>query len=142
MTTLILGYRHDFPQALVGEYYDLDTIYTSLQQQIWRIVAGLRLSWERRRYHGSFNPATMRVDLGKDGLANDEDTFPRVDNLVVFHVQADLPIRDWLYVSLGNDLTKNFSTCQLLMNASGAPTVADPCNYLRNDVWLRLGVTY
>ncbi len=132
LTSVVVGYRHDFPQALVGTFYDLDTAYAGVQQQIWRFVLGLRGAWERRAYHG---------DLGPDGLVNNEND-QRVDDVLMLHLQLDLPIRDWLYASIGDDLAKNRSTCALTPPMGGAPAILEPCSYFRNDVWLRFGVTY
>jgi hypothetical protein len=129
ITNISLGYRHDLGQSVIGTYFDLDTAYVSLAQQIWRVNGILRFGWERHEYHG---------DLSKYGLANDEAN-PRVDNLLVLHVELDLPIKDWLYIAVGDDLQRNFSGC-IFTAVGGASPIA--CDYFRNDVWLRLGFAY
>ena len=58
-------------------------------------------------------------------------------DILVMHAQLDVPIKDWLIISLGDDLSKNFSNCRLL-----GPTIGPPCSYFRNDVWLRVAVSY
>lgn len=128
MTQLNLGYRHDFGQALIGTYYDLDGAWLGLDQMIWRLTGALRLVWERRAFHGDLT-ADGVVNLGTGSSAN------RVDNIIGFHAQIDYPIRDWLSVGLGNDLAWNHSDCKLI---EGGP----PCNYLRDDVYLRLSLAY
>jgi hypothetical protein len=128
MTAITLGYRHDLAQGLIGTYYDLDTAYLSLSQLIWRVTAILRVGYERRDYHG---------DLGPDSLSNNEAN-QRVDNIVAGHLQLDIPIKDWLYISIADDLAKNFSNCMFTV-VSPTPIA---CNYFRNDVGLRLGVAY
>lgn len=126
-TILGLGYRHDFSQALIGTYYSLDTAYLNFSQQLWRLVGTLRFAWERRAFDGA---------LIADSLYSG-----RVDNLIVGHLGIDLPIKDYLVISVGDDLAKNFSNCRLQTD-SGAVLSALPCEYLRNDVWLRLAVAY
>jgi hypothetical protein len=129
VTNLSLGYRHDFSQAVIGTYFDLDAAFVSLSQLIWRVTGLVRFGWERREYHGTLLPY---------GLAND-DTNPRIDNLLVFHIELTLPIKDWLYISLGDDLQRNFSGCVFSGTTVNAPAA---CDYFRDDVWLRLGVAY
>ncbi len=125
-TILALGFRHDFSQALIGTYYMLDTAYINYNQQIWRLVGNIKFAWERRQYEGN---------LTADSLLNG-----RVDNILALHVGIDLPIKDYLIISIGDDLAKDFSNCRL---QSGAGVVnALPCDYLRNDVWLRLALAY
>lgn len=131
LTDFTIGYRHDFAQALIGTYYDLDTAYAALAQLVWRFNVQLRLAWERRGFHGNLAP---------DGLANlgsDPSAANRVDNILGFHAEIAYPIRDYLAISVGDDLTKNWSNCRFL-SAQGGP----PCDYFRNDVWLRLTLAY
>ncbi len=130
VTNLSLGYMHDFMQAFVGTYYTLDSPYVTLAQGIWRLTLLLRFSYEHRAYAG---------DLSRDGLLNGFMDNPlRTDNLLMGHAEIDLPIKDWLFIALGDDLQKNFSNC--IFTGNGPLPVA--CTYFRNDVWLRLGVAY
>src|SRR5207237_715440 len=131
-SVLDLGYRHDFAQALIGTFYDLDTVWASINQGFFagRLALVLRGAWERRGYHGL---------LAADALAGGDTSMPigRLDDILVMHAQLDVPIKDWLIISLGDDLSKNFSNCRLL-----GPTIGPPCSYFRNDVWLRVAVSY
>jgi hypothetical protein len=124
LTMLNLGYRHDFAQALIGTYYDLDTAYFGLQQQFWRFVAAARVGWERRNFNGN---------LQTDGLGDG-----RIDNLLIFHAELNFNIKDYLILTLGDDLSKNWSNCNVL----AASAITLPCNYLRDDVWLHMTFAY
>ena len=127
VTTTQIGvtYKHDFMQALVGTYYTLDVANLRFAQKIWRFNLGLSGGYEHRIYNGS---------LAADGLKDG-----RIDNLVNGHIQLDLPIKDWLMVSVGDDVQKLWSNCQFLVQGlHGSPS----CDYLRNDLWLRLNVAY
>jgi hypothetical protein len=126
LTTISLGYRHDFAQALIGTFYNLDSGTLSLSQSVWRFNIGARLIYNHRAYQG---------DLTGAGLSNG-----RVDDELLAHLQIDFFIKDWFWASLGDDLMKNWSNCQL---SSTSQTISGlPCNYLRNDTWLRLTLAY
>jgi hypothetical protein len=140
MTTLGLGYTHDFSVALVGQYYNLDRIQLTFSQLLWRIVATLRGGWEERRYEG---------DMTAEGLLNGSRDasgkllYPnRVDDLVLLHLDLNLPIRNWFVVGVGDDVEMNFSNCKSGVTSLGTAVAAIPCDYKRNDVWGRLTVTY
>lgn len=137
LTQLNAGYRHDFGQALIGTYYDLDSAWIGLDQMIWRLTGALRFVWERRAFHGRL-AADSFEDHGTGTGAN------RIDHIIGFHAQIDYPIRDWLSVGVGNDLAWNHSNCTLATptGSNPGPTIAAPCNYLRDDVYLRLSVAY
>jgi hypothetical protein len=128
-TSVSLGYRHDFAQSLIGTYYELNSAYLALSQLLWRITGTLRVGWEMRQFHGN---------VLVDGLTNDAMN-PRLDNLIFAHLELTLPIKDWLFVSVGDDLSKNFSNCSLATMAGPIPLA---CEYFRNDVWGRIGVAY
>lgn len=121
VTGLTLGYKRDFLQALIGTYLDVDSAYLSLSQLIWRVTALVRFSYDHRAFQGN--------------AANDRQPNGRVDHLIGAHVQLDLAIRDWFAISLGDDINYNKSNCDMGSNI-------EPCNYFRNDVWLRLAVAY
>jgi hypothetical protein len=120
-TAFSLGYRHDFSQALIGTYYDLDSVWLAFNQMLWKFNLGLRAAYEHRIFHG---------DLSRDGIISNG----RADDLIVAHAELSFPIKDYLFIGLGYDFSKNFSTCQL--QGGGF------CDYLRNDAWLRLSLAY
>lgn len=123
LTTAVgIGYHHDFNVSLIGSYYDLDTIWLAFTQQVWRVVGSLRGQWEERRFQGN--------------LLLDGQNIGRQDDLLTFHLDLSLPIRDWLSVTLGDDVQINISNCQ--------PNVPSPlaCDYKRNDLWLKILAQY
>ena len=131
LTNLQLGFRQDFGPALVGRYYDFSSPYLFAVQQIWRLQLGARLSYEYRKYSGRLAPDGL--SSGANGIGE------RADHILALHTQLDLPIKDYLFVGVGYDLTFNKAdNCGIRGGGGGA----EPCNYLRNDVWLRLGVAY
>jgi hypothetical protein len=132
-TSLTLGYKHDFAQALVGTYYSLDTPYLAFAMQfIQRITAQIRFGYQYRAYAGP---------LGASGFSNGIGAVAeRRDHLIEVAPQIDIAIRDWMYVSVGDTIQYNSSNCRLAGGMTGA--ALDPCSYFRNDVWLRLGVAY
>jgi hypothetical protein len=148
VTSLSLGYKHDFMNALIGTFYTIDSPYLAFTQGIWRFTLLLHFRYEHRSYVG---------DLTADGFCNGstsmtnthcDDTIPgeratRSDDLIAGHLEIDFPIKDWLIIAVGDDLQKNFSNCHF-STAPNLPPSFEPtvCDYLRNDVWLRIGVAY
>ena len=47
--TLSLAYRHDFENTLLGVYADIDNVQASWSQQIWRLLAYLRVAYQNTR---------------------------------------------------------------------------------------------
>jgi len=121
--------------GLIGSYFDYDTLYFTFSQQIWRILGNLRFAWEERRFQGDLNPDNMVNNNG----GNPDMGASRTDDLLTFHLDLNYPIRNWLVVSLGDDVQINLSNCAFRLN--GNPT-AIPCDYKRNDVWLKIAVAY
>jgi hypothetical protein len=126
-----IGYKHDFVNALLGNYFDIDTVYASWSQAIWRFTANVRLAYANQRYQG-INPAQAIVNAG--GMA----TTNRTDNYVSFDFRLDYPFKDWLGISFGYNLQFNSSDARLSLGPAG--TV--PVDYTKSEVWLRLGVLY
>ena len=131
VTALAIGYKHDFMQALIGTFYQVDSPYIALTQGIWHLTLSLRFSYEHRVFQGNLTP---------DGLLNGSANIPgRTDDFLLGHADLVFPIRDWIFIALSDDLQKNFSNCVLAAGFTEAPI---PCSYVRNDVMLRLGVAY
>ena len=126
ITTLDLGVRRGFSQPLIGANLDSNAVWLSWNQLIWRIAFMARVGYEYRQYNG-------KLDI--DGLADG-----RVDHLITFHAHLDFPIKEYLSISVSNDLQRNFSNCTFL--GGGAIATPPSCEYLRNDTMLRLNVAY
>lgn len=130
-TALNVGYRHDFGPGLVGTYYDSDGAFAGVSQMVWRLTGTARVSYDRRAFNG---------DLMADSLLNTRFNEQRVDHMVLGRLQVDLNIRDWFTASIGDDFGQNSSNCKLASESGAHLNI--PCSYVRNDVWLRLGVAY
>jgi hypothetical protein len=135
LSTGSLGYTHDFVNSLLGSYYDLDSVYISWAQLIWRFSGFLRLQYSNQRYQGI---CTM-MGMGSTCNSPSAETVPnRVDNLVTLNVRLDYPFKDWLIGTVGNDLQVNVSNGQLNLGAPG--TV--PVNYTRDVIYIKLTASY
>jgi hypothetical protein len=125
-----LGYNHDFVNSLLGAYYDLDQVYASWTQLIWRFTGFLRFAYANQRYQGI--PPTAGLPLGQT---------TRTDNYITLNARADYPFKTWLWLSLGYDLQVNRSDSKLVfdptMTAGGLPV-----DYIKHVVYLRLQFWY
>ena len=126
LSTGTLGYDHDFVNSLLGSYYDMDTVYASWTQLIWRFTAFLRVSYANERYKG-ITPLTG--DL----------TSTRTDNYVTINSRVDYPFLRWLWGSVGYDLQLNRSNAVLDLNPAAAVV---PVTFTKSVVYLRLTAWY
>jgi len=127
LSTGSLGYRHDFTNALLGEYYDLDSAFISWSQLMWRFIGSLRLEYDNIRYHG-ITDVNGLMPLGS-----------RTDNFIRFNARVDYPFKDFLIGSLGYDLTWDQTDSMLLGTTPGGLI---GLGYLKHEVWLRFSVLY
>ena len=124
---ITVGYRHDFAVSLIGSYYDLQSASLAVRPRIWRVFTNLRFSWEHRTFNGNLLPDNF--DQG------------RVDDLFIIHFDASYPIRRWLVASIGDEAQINVSNCRFLTEG-GTTNPAFSCRYRRNDLFIRLAVSY
>lgn len=136
-SAMVLGYRHDFVNSLVGSYFDLDSLSASYTQLIYRLTLYARFTWERMAFQGT------PEQLASSGVCAEGEVMPctpqldRVDNYMVADVKAELPIRDWLLPSVGYTLQTNLSNGYTRVQAAIAPVT-----FLKHEVWLRLAIRY
>jgi hypothetical protein len=132
-----LGYKHDFQNSLLGEYYDLDQVYISWAQLLWRFTATARLQYQSVRYAGVLNsgitppggpPASAATPVSRD------------DNNLMFDLRVDYPFKDWLIASVGYSLQYNNTDARLAPVTPGGALV--PLGYTKHEPWLRLAVLY
>jgi hypothetical protein len=118
-TLVTLGYRHDFQNSIISNFYYVDGVYASLQQQLLtRISLSLSGRWEHRNFQGLQGAVTSRTD----------DFFQ-------VGATADVTIRGGLYAGIGYSLLAN-SSDQVSLVGSASP------EYLKHQVFGRLGFTY
>lgn len=125
LSTGTLGYDHDFVNSLLGSYYDVDQVYASWTQLIWRFTGFLRLSYANERFHG-IAPLT--------GVP----TANRTDNYVTINTRVDYPLQRWLWASVGYDLQLNRSNTVLDFSQQNIV----PVSYTKSVVYLRLTAWY
>jgi hypothetical protein len=114
LSAFVLGYRHEFRNSAVGNFYDLDAVYLSLVQQLGlRLSAVLGARYELRRFQGL--------------------TAGRTDNNLSGSARLDYYLQDWLFLGAGYSLT---------LNRADTPEPDQLVNYVKHQVFLRLGVMY
>jgi hypothetical protein len=125
LTTVALGYRHDFQNAILGDFYYRDAVYLNLGQAIaGRVAMGLSARYESRSFQGV--PVTSGT-----GRTSRHDNFWQVG------ANLDYRMRAWTYVGVSYALMSNNSGYEPL-------AASDPgrVNYLKQQVFARLGVAY
>jgi len=115
LSRAVLGFRHDFINAVISNFAYEDTVYASYVQQI---AGRFALDLSGRYAHLSYQGETG--DMTQQG---------RVDNYFQLGATLDYFLRNWAYLGVGYSL---------LDNRSNIP--AD--EYLKQQVFARLGVTY
>lgn len=131
LSTGTLGYDHDFQNSLLGAYYDMDRVYLSWTQLIWRFTAFVNFTYANDRYKG--------INIAEQSTT----ATSRTDNYFTLNLRADYPLQRWLFVSAGYDLQADVTNGKLTETdpATMLPGVV-PVNYLRNVVYLRLTLRY
>ncbi len=128
LTTLVtLGYRHDFQNSLISNFYYMDGVYLTLQQQLLgRVSIGMSGRWERRNFRGN-------IAIVQNAMTPNLD---RTDNFYQAGATVDVALKGGFYVGVGYSLLVNDSDFN-----PGATGVASP-DYLKHQVFGRLGITY
>jgi hypothetical protein len=122
MARLVLGFRHDFQNSVIGNFYYADGGYISFQYQSpTRLVAQLWGSYDYRRYRG------LPTAMGGDGSRN--------DNFIQAGATLDYHLKSWAFVGVAYSLAYNQSDAPAVDFVSGA-------NYVKHQVFARVGVTY
>jgi len=125
-TTAVLGYRHDFQNAILADFYDLDAVYLNLSQAIaGRVGFGLSARYESRGFHG--------VQLMPNMF---DSTVSRHDNYWQAGVNLDYHLQAWSYIGVSYTLMKNDSD-QFQTGTNVAPPI-----YTKQLFFARLGVVY
>jgi len=129
-TGFVLGYRHDFENSLIGNFYYADSIYASLHQLLaQRVIVAMGAKMDWRTYQG------LGVGVETGGAS-------RSDRVVQAGGSVDYYVQTSFYVGAGASYSYNRTT-----SASSAPdpqsaAAAAPLDYDKYQVMARLGVTY
>ncbi len=132
LSTGTLGYEHDFQNSLLGSYYDLDQVFISWTQMIWRFSAFVRASYSNQRFQG-INVTMMTPPPSAETNPN------RTDNVFMLNLRLDYPFKDWLFASVGYDLQLNRSNGALDLGPMAGVVRVD---YTKHVVYIGLSVKY
>jgi hypothetical protein len=117
LSRVVLGFRHDFTNAVIAAFSYNESVYASYVQQIAnRLALDLSGRYVHRNYGGAF------VDPGQMATGRTDDFFQG-------GVTLDYFMRNWAYVGVAYSV---------LSNSSNIPTV----EYLKQQMFVRVGVTY
>ena len=115
LSRAVVGFRHDFLNAVISSFEYEETAYASYVQQIaGRLGLDLSARYAYLSYQGNF------VDMAQAG---------RTDNFFQVGVTLDYFLRNWAYLGIGYSL---------LDTSSNLATD----DYLKQQVFARLGITY
>jgi hypothetical protein len=129
LTGLTLGYRRDFQNAILGDFYYVDAVYLNLSQSIaGRLGFGFSARYESRSFQ---NIPVAISPMHPSGLAN------RHDNYWQLGANLDYRIRDWTYAGVAYTLMSNGSDY-----VPGDPQDPGRVDYVKQLVFARLGVAY
>jgi hypothetical protein len=124
LSRVVAGYRHDFENTVIATFSYNETVYVSYVQQIAsRLALDLSGRYVYRNYQG-FRPT------GAMGPVES-----RTDNFFQAGATLDYFVRNWIYAGVGYAIMANDST------VAAAPNVPQ-VDYLKQQVFVRLGVTY
>ena len=121
---IALGYRRDFQNAILGDFYYLDSVYLNIGQAIaGRLGFGLSARYDSRSF--------QNIPLADGSRINRHDNYWQVGANLDYHV------RQWAYAGLAYTLMSNSSDYEPRAGE-------DPgrVNYVKQLVFARLGVTY
>jgi hypothetical protein len=124
LNTLGLGYRHDYQNSTLGNFYYMDGVFLWFQQQIaGRVAAAVSGRFEHRQF--------QIEDLTTGG------TYIRTDNFVQAGAAIDYHAKGWFYIGVGYSMILNQSDAvsSAMLSVAGA-------NYVKHQIFGRLGVTY
>lgn len=123
-STLIAGYRHEFRNSVIGDYYDVDSPYIAAGHIFAsRLMTAVFTKYEYRRYAG------VRDEVSGVPVA-------RTDHTVQMGVQADYFIQNFFFAGVGYQLRVNGS------NTDAATSSMVGLDYLKQQILLRVGVVY
>jgi hypothetical protein len=121
LNRLTLGYHQDFQNAVIANFYYQYSLYASYVQQIaGRVSADLSVRYSHLDYQG---------------LLFDNSGAERTDNTISAGATIDYFFRSWVYAGVGYSLTADFSDYRL-------PNSNLPVDYVKHQVFARLGITY
>jgi hypothetical protein len=121
LSRIVAGFRHSFENSFISNFYYSETVYASYVQQIGgRFALDLSGRYVFKDYQG-----LQTVDPG---------TVARTDNFFQLGATIDYFVRNWMYAGVGYALLAN--------DGDVTSTTAMDVNYVKQQVFVRLGITY
>jgi hypothetical protein len=128
LSRIVAGVRNDFQNSIISAFYYAQTVYLSYVQQIaGRLALDLSGRYVHRTYEGLL-PST-----GASG---------RVDDFFQAGATLDYFVRNWMYAGVGYALLLNDATITPITDGTVVPAAPDSANYVKQQVFVRLGLTY
>lgn len=132
-TGFLLGYRHDFENGIVGNFYYSDAVYLSLKQSVQnRLIITLGARGDQRNYQG----LSTGVSVG---------TGARTDLNLQAGGTVDYYLQTWVYAGVSGSVQYNHTKDGIEPDARAGMTpgtAATALNYTKYQAFVRLGVTY
>jgi hypothetical protein len=121
VSRIVLGYKHDFTNSVIGNFSYDDAVYASYGHQLaGRVAVDISGRYIRRNYQGTM--------------------LPRVDHAFTAGAVVDYYPRNWIYAGLGYSLFSNATDATVTAGMPGAPPI--PLDYIKQQFFVRLGITY
>lgn len=122
VSRIVLGYKHDFTNSVIGNFSYDDAVYASYGHQVGgRVAVDLSGRYIRRNYQGTM--------------------LPRVDHSFTVGASVDYFPRNWVYAGVGYSLFSNATDATATGIVMGVPGPV-PLDYLKQQFFVRLGITY
>jgi hypothetical protein len=126
LSRAVVGFRHDFVNAIISNFAYQETAYASYVQQIaGRLALDLSGRYAYLSYQGTPGDMTQVAPGGGN----------RIDNFFQIGASLDYFLRNWAYLGVGYSVLDNHSNVQDMAGIAIN-------NYLKQQVFARLGVTY
>jgi hypothetical protein len=126
VSRIVLGYKHDFTNQVIGNFSYDDSIYASYGHQLGgRVAVDISGRYIRKDYQGTSQGLPLN----------------RVDHTFTAGAHIDYYPRNWIYAGVGYALYANATdaTAEALVNGVA---MAIPLDYLKQQFFVRLGITY
>lgn len=120
LTKIAVGYHQDFVNSVISNFYYQYAFYASYVQQLMS--------------HLSVDLSARYSFVDYQGLLFDE-TGSRHDNVITGGATIDYFFRSWIYLGFGYSLSADLSDYRV-------PVTMTHVDYVKNQVFARLGVTY
>ena len=138
---LKFGYRHDFADSAVGDYFKSDSAYVRLNMAFFkRLVIGAMFAWTMADYKGYY----LTDAAGPDCSAPDPSgasLCARRDHFLVTTVNADYYFLSWLSAGLAYTLTANVTDFDASYTGSAIPVAFTP-SFMKHRVAAQVTLYY